>query len=248
MLAAAEDQDLAELRAALFRVARRVSRAAGIAGFDGLLDRGNRRGTQPVGRRGVDAAVPRPEAAAGVVRRRHQFGPRRMTDCVHYRRAILADPRDADPAARARIAKAALNAGRTRSGCCASSCASSALLRVSAPAQGTVWGVRRGWLAMAASVLIVLLVSASLWLAAPHSEFGCGRRGSYGGGAAGVGRAPKTVPPAELAPGAARCAHAAGSRRGHGELCQQLPLPRAHGAALGGPDRNGTYHGDGARA
>jgi hypothetical protein len=90
-----------------------------------------------------------------------------MTDCVDYRRAILADPHDSDPALRAhrescpecrayteRLLRFELRLERA--------------LRVSAPAQGTVWGMRRGWLAMAASVLIVLLVSASLWLAAPH--------------------------------------------------------------------------------
>ncbi len=92
-----------------------------------------------------------------------------MTDCVHYRRAILADPRDADPAL-----------ATHRESCPECRAYTERLLRfelrlehalrVSAPAQGTVWGVRRGWLAMAASVLIVLLVSASLWLAAPHSS------------------------------------------------------------------------------
>jgi hypothetical protein len=105
-----------------------------------------------------------------------------MMNCAQYRRAILVDPRDANPQLRLH-----------REGC--RECLEyterllrfegrlERALRVSIPAAGAASVVslrtpalrraspsRPGWLAMAASVLIVVAVAGSLWLAQPHSS------------------------------------------------------------------------------
>ncbi len=110
-----------------------------------------------------------------------------MTDCGHYRRALLADPHDADADMRMHVAScvdcteytAQLLRFETRL---------DRALRV--PAQvGAVrrgaavviplrsvrrkravqsWRLRRGWLAAAASVLVGVMVAGSLWLVAPR--------------------------------------------------------------------------------
>jgi len=105
-----------------------------------------------------------------------------MMNCAQYRRAVLADPRDANPELRLH-----------RDGC--RECLEyterllrfegrlERALRVSIPAAGPASVVplrtpalrraspsRRGWLAMAASVLILVAVAGSLWLAEPHSS------------------------------------------------------------------------------
>ena len=104
-----------------------------------------------------------------------------MMDCSEYRRSVLADPHDANP-------ELALH--RNSCGDCREYTGRllrfegrlERALRVSAPAAGdarraprSVRGVRipsgvlrarRGWLAAAASVLVVLAVAGSLWLAA----------------------------------------------------------------------------------
>jgi hypothetical protein len=120
-----------------------------------------------------------------------------MTDCTHYRRAILADPRDADP-----------TLATHRESCPECRAYTERLLRferrlehalrVSPPAQGTLWGMRRGWLAMAASVLIVLLVAASLWLAAPHPSLAADVVAHMAGEPQAWARTEVPVPPAEL--------------------------------------------------
>jgi hypothetical protein len=105
-----------------------------------------------------------------------------MMNCAQYRRAVLADPRDANPELRLH-----------RDGC--RECLEymerllrfegrlQRALRVSIPAAGAASVVplrtsglrraspsRRGWLAMAASVLILVAAAGSLWLAQPHSS------------------------------------------------------------------------------
>jgi hypothetical protein len=108
-----------------------------------------------------------------------------MMDCAQYRRSILADPHDPNPELKMH-----------RDGCrdCPEyterllhfeNCLERAL-RVNTPAAGDAavvplrapaahaWTrplrLRGGWLAMAASVLIVVVVAGSLWLAAPGSS------------------------------------------------------------------------------
>jgi Protein of unknown function (DUF3379) len=102
-----------------------------------------------------------------------------MTDCAHYRRAMLADPHDPDPSLR-----------QHRNSCHDCNLYTERLLRfesrldralrVSLPsgADSTVVPLRaksalrsplyrRGWLAMAASVLLALVVAGALWLSVP---------------------------------------------------------------------------------
>ena len=99
-----------------------------------------------------------------------------MMDCAHYRRSILADPHDPDPLLR-----------EHRATCHDCNLYSERLLRfesrleralrVALPADavrptGKVVPLRppahrKGWLAMAASVLVALAVAGGLWLSAP---------------------------------------------------------------------------------
>jgi hypothetical protein len=102
-----------------------------------------------------------------------------MIDCTHYRRSMLADPRDPDP-----------RLSEHRAGCHDCNLYTERLLnfesrldralRVAVPADRAVPltaksplpvprapAYRRGWLAMAASVLLALVVAGALWLAAP---------------------------------------------------------------------------------
>jgi Protein of unknown function (DUF3379) len=102
-----------------------------------------------------------------------------MIDCTHYRRSMLADPRDPDPLL-----------SEHRAGCHDCNAFAERLLnfesrldralRVAVPPDRVVRlrakslqpaprpaAYRRGWLAMAASVLLALVVGGALWLAAP---------------------------------------------------------------------------------
>lgn len=102
-----------------------------------------------------------------------------MTDCAHYRRSMLADPRDPDPG---------LSEHRAACGDCTAltdrvlnfeSRLDRALrvplppdrvapLRAKSPLPAAGPPPSRGrWLAMAASVLLALVVAGALWLAAP---------------------------------------------------------------------------------
>jgi hypothetical protein len=111
-----------------------------------------------------------------------------MMNCADYRRAVLADPRDADPVLRlhrdgcrecleytdrlllfeSRLERAmrvsVVAAGDTR----VVPRRAPAAARASAAPGGLK--ARRGWLAMAASVLILVAVAGGLWLAEPHSS------------------------------------------------------------------------------
>lgn len=104
-----------------------------------------------------------------------------MMDCAQYRRTILANPHDMD----AELAQ-------HRDGCAECSSYTERLLRFEGkleralqvnpragarPRGGVVTPLRprrrpaaRGWLAMAASVLVGLMVAGGLWLAAPHAS------------------------------------------------------------------------------
>jgi hypothetical protein len=101
-----------------------------------------------------------------------------MIDCTHYRRSMLADPRDPDP-----------RLSEHRAGCHDCNLFTDRLLnfesrldralRVAVPADQAAplraqppkpapraASYRRGWLAMAASALLALVVAGALWLAA----------------------------------------------------------------------------------
>jgi hypothetical protein len=102
-----------------------------------------------------------------------------MIDCTHYRRSMLADPRDPDPLLsehRAGCHDCNLFAERLlnfesrldRALRVASPPDRVVQLRAKSPPPAPRLGAsRRGWLAMAASVLLALVVGGALWLAAP---------------------------------------------------------------------------------
>jgi hypothetical protein len=91
-----------------------------------------------------------------------------MMDCTHYRRTLMVDPHDPDPAL-----------GEHRATCHDCNLYTQRLLRfesrleralgVPVPAQADSPSApyRKGWLAMAASVLLALGVAGGLWLSAP---------------------------------------------------------------------------------
>ncbi len=103
-------------------------------------------------------------------------------NCAQYRRSILADPRDANPELRShrdgcrecldytnrllrfegrleRAVRVHIPAG-----------AAGSVVSFRTPASRAASSGRRGWLAMAASVLILVAVAGGLWLAEPHSS------------------------------------------------------------------------------
>jgi hypothetical protein len=108
-----------------------------------------------------------------------------MMDCAQYRRSMLADPHDPDPRLR-----------EHRESCHDCNLYSERLLRFESrleralrvgPASGAAWATdnvvplrarswrtspvyRKGWLAMAASVLMALVVGGGLWLSAPGAS------------------------------------------------------------------------------
>ena len=137
-----------------------------------------------------------------------------MMDCAQYRRAILADPHDPNPDLKIH-----------RDGCPECPEYTDRLLRfegrleramrMNIPAAGDARVVplrsptagassrtlflRRGWLAMAASVLIVLVVAGSLWLAAPGSSLAADVVAHMAGEPQAWARTDVPVPPPQLA-------------------------------------------------
>ncbi len=133
-----------------------------------------------------------------------------MMNCAQYRRAVLADPRDPNPELRLH-----------RDGCSACLEYTDRLLRfegrleramhVTVPAHGAakvvplraasprVLKARRGWLAMAASVLIAVVVAGSLWLAEPHASLAADVVAHMAGEPQAWARTDIPVPPPELA-------------------------------------------------
>jgi RNA polymerase sigma-70 factor (ECF subfamily) len=179
MLAASQDQELAELRAALFKLPEEYREPLVLQVLMGYS-------TAEIAAELNHPAVQGPQAAACIVRRRHELGSG-MINCAEYRRAVLADPRDAD----AELA-------RHRESCAECSAYTERLLRFegklaramrvsprdavapggaafggAGPADAVVIPLRprrqrvpRRWLAMAASVLLGLGIAGGLWLAA----------------------------------------------------------------------------------
>jgi hypothetical protein len=86
-----------------------------------------------------------------------------MMDCTHYRRSMLAAPRDADPELRAH-----------RDGCPECALFTANLLRFEQRLEQALLismttrpAARRRWLAMAASLVLAMLVGGTLWLSIP---------------------------------------------------------------------------------
>jgi hypothetical protein len=126
-----------------------------------------------------------------------------MIDCTEYRRSVLADPHDANPALAEHLASCAECPPYTErllrfEGRLARA------LRVDPVAAPESLRARRrlstGWLAMAASVLIGLIVAGGLWLAAPHSSLAADVVAHMAGEPQAWARTDVPVPSAELAP------------------------------------------------
>ncbi len=136
-----------------------------------------------------------------------------MMDCAQYRRLILANPHDSNPELRihlescrdcpeyterllrfeSRLARALLVAAPAEGG------ARVVPPRVSAAHRAPSPLVRRGWLAMAASVLIALVVGGALWLASPHQSLAADVVAHMAGEPQAWQRTGVPVPPSELA-------------------------------------------------
>jgi len=133
-----------------------------------------------------------------------------MMDHAQYRRAILANPHDTDAELAAH-----------REGCAECSAYTERLLRFegkleralkvdpsadsSTPRGGVVTPLRprrrateRGWLAMAASVLVGLIIAGGLWLAAPHASLAADVVAHMAGEPEAWRRTDLPVPPPEL--------------------------------------------------
>src|ERR1700722_18863733 len=186
-----------------------MPRAVGAASADGSVDRRNSPRTRSFERRGVDALVSRAQAAARDVRRRHELGSARMIDCSDYRRSILADPRDPDPRLSEHRA-ACRDCSAFTEGVSNFESRLDRALRVPLPPDRAVplraksppparrpSGYRRGWLAMAASVVLALVVAGALWLAAPGPSLAADVV-THMQGEPGAWRTTDPVPSAEL--------------------------------------------------
>jgi len=133
-----------------------------------------------------------------------------MMDHAQYRRAILANPHDTDAELAAH-----------REACAECSAYTERLLRFegkleralkvdpgadsSTPRGGVVTPLRprrrpvaRGWLAMAASVLVGLIIAGGLWLAAPHASLAADVVAHMAGEPEAWARTDLPVPPPEL--------------------------------------------------
>jgi hypothetical protein len=119
-----------------------------------------------------------------------------MMNCAQYRRAILADPHDADPELRSHLDGCRDCAGFTERLLRFEGRLELAM-RVNTPA-ARAEGLRRGWLAMAASVLI-LVAAGSLWLGAPNRSLAADVVAHMAGEPQAWARTDIAVPPADLA-------------------------------------------------
>jgi hypothetical protein len=139
-----------------------------------------------------------------------------MMDCAQYRRLILANPHDPNPELRihldscrdcpeyterllrfeSRLARALRVTAPAESG--------ARVVPLRAPAaHASRWAptprARRGWLAMVASVLIVLVVGGALWLASPHPSLAADVVAHMAEEPQAWQRTDVPVPPSELA-------------------------------------------------
>lgn len=141
-----------------------------------------------------------------------------MMDCTAYRRAVLANPHDPDPALQRHLETCAACRGYTERlqsfegklerALSLGSGQASRPAAGGAPADGpgaTVVPLRarrpaaRRWLAMAASVLVGLLVAGGLWLAAPHESLAAAVVAHMAGEPQAWARTDVAVPAPELA-------------------------------------------------
>ena len=138
-----------------------------------------------------------------------------MMDCAHYRRHILANPREPGPELRihlescrdcleyterllrfeSRLARA-LDVSAPPAG---SGARVVPLRAADATRRAPARPLRRRWLAMAASVLIVLVAGGALWLASPHPSLAADVVAHMAGEPQAWQRSEAAVPPSELA-------------------------------------------------
>ena len=96
-----------------------------------------------------------------------------MMDCNTYRRALMADPHDPDPRLREHRASCPECNSFTERLLSFESRLERAVrvpLRAESRPPLRAAAYRRGWLAMAASVLLAVVVAGGLWLAVPHAS------------------------------------------------------------------------------
>ena len=154
-----------------------------------------------------------------------------MIDCADYRRAMLADPRDAAPELRAHLEDCRECPAYTERLLRFEGRLERALRIERSRRSGTPFRARprvhRGWLAMAASVLARAGGGGRLWLAAPHPSLAADVVAHMAGEPEAWARTDEPVPAPELEP-VLRDAHMRlKPDGGHGELRQSC-LFRGH--------------------
>ena len=180
LLAAAEEQDIRDVRSAMLKLPDEYREPLVLQVLMGYSTAEIARELDLSGCGGADTFIPRAPAVACGLRRRHEPGPAGMMEHAHYRTAILADPHSSDAELRAhreactecravhrtafefRIAAGtsrARRASRPRPMCCR--------LRASAEMRRALL---RGWLALAASVLLGAAMVGGVWLTLPQSS------------------------------------------------------------------------------
>jgi hypothetical protein len=131
-------------------------------------------------------------------------GSESMIDCTQYRRTVLADPRASGPDLEEHLASCAECTAYTQRLLGFEDRLGQAL-RIDpnrAPARAR-FGTRRvsaGWLAMAASILVALVVAGGLWIAAPHSTLAADVVAHMAGEPEAWARTDVPVPAGDLAP------------------------------------------------
>jgi hypothetical protein len=120
-----------------------------------------------------------------------------MIDCAQYRRAVLADPRDANPELATHLESCPDCSAYTQRLLRFEGRLERAL-RVDPEERAARPHLHRGWLAMAASVLVALVVAGGLWLAAPHSSLAADVVAHMAGEPDAWARTDAAVPSAEL--------------------------------------------------
>ncbi len=186
-----------------------------------------------------------------------------MMDCASYRRSVLADPHDEDPQLRAhrescpdcreytlRLLRFEGRLERALRVTVAPAAAATVVpLRARRGALDSVHRRRRrGWLAMAASVLIALIVAGGLWLGAPGPSLAADVVAHMAGEPQAWARTDVPVPAADLDRVLQNTRMRLRPDAVHGQLCRQLPVSGTSGAAPGGSNEHGTSHRHGARA
>ncbi|HMK87733.1 MAG TPA: DUF3379 family protein [Steroidobacteraceae bacterium] len=121
-----------------------------------------------------------------------------MIDCTAYRRALLANPREANPELAAHRASCRVCALYTERLLGFESRLERAL-QVSAPDHAQPTRASRGWLAMAASITVAFVIAGGLWVSAPHSSLAADVVAHMAGEPQAWARTDVAVPSADLA-------------------------------------------------